>query len=258
MCAFVGLVGFRLPTYTFRRPKPALLPLPSNRSAHRQLPPPAPLAASAAPVAVTAEPTPTAEPLASRELCEEVVLEELKKVIDPELFVNIVDLGLIYVVNIHEPVEDRRKISIDMTMTSPMCPAGPQLIGNSKQVLGALPGVSEVEVRIVLDPPWTPRPHDRSRPRPTRHFLAQVGWDSVPTRSRAKALAARSSPPPGMFGFWHSLKAIPLGEPTELSPPQVRVPLLYSAIGLDAGNPHIGSPPIARPVPHHWSIALSG
>ena len=43
-----------------------------------------------------------------------------------------------------------------MTMTSPMCPAGPQLIGNSKQVLGALPGVSEVEVRIVLDPPWTP------------------------------------------------------------------------------------------------------
>jgi metal-sulfur cluster biosynthetic enzyme/nitrite reductase/ring-hydroxylating ferredoxin subunit len=114
--------------------------------------------ASAAPSspAVAAAATASTESSPPRDLCEEVVLEELKKVIDPELFVNIVDLGLIYVVNIHEPVDDRRKISIDMTMTSPMCPAGPQLIGNSKQVLGALPSVSEVEVRIVLDPPWTP------------------------------------------------------------------------------------------------------
>ena len=43
-----------------------------------------------------------------------------------------------------------------MTMTSPMCPAGPQMIANSKQVLGALPGMGNVEVKIVLDPPWTP------------------------------------------------------------------------------------------------------
>lgn len=115
-----------------------------------------PASAAPSPPAVAAAATASTESSPPRDLCEEVVLEELKKVIDPELFVNIVDLGLIYVVNIHEPVEDRRKISIDMTMTSPMCPAGPQLIGNSKQVLGALPGVSEVEVRIVLDPPWTP------------------------------------------------------------------------------------------------------
>ena len=43
-----------------------------------------------------------------------------------------------------------------MTMTSPMCPAGPQLVGNSKQVVGAIEGVGNVEVKIVLDPPWTP------------------------------------------------------------------------------------------------------
>jgi metal-sulfur cluster biosynthetic enzyme len=41
-------------------------------------------------------------------------------------------------------------------MTSPMCPAGPQLIANSKQVVGQLPGMGDVEVKIVLDPPWTP------------------------------------------------------------------------------------------------------
>ena len=43
-----------------------------------------------------------------------------------------------------------------MTMTSPMCPAGPQLIANSKQVVSALEEVAEVEVKIVMDPPWTP------------------------------------------------------------------------------------------------------
>jgi len=89
-------------------------------------------------------------------LNEDIVREELKKVVDPELFVNIVDLGLIYNVDL-VPVDDgKTKCKIDMTMTSPMCPAGPQLIANSKQVLGALPGMGDVEVKIVLDPPWTP------------------------------------------------------------------------------------------------------
>src|SRR6186997_912177 len=87
---------------------------------------------------------------------EELVREELKKVIDPELFVNIVDLGLIYNVDIADGDEGKKVIKIDMTMTSPMCPAGPQLIANSKQVLSQLPEVGNVEVKIVLDPPWTP------------------------------------------------------------------------------------------------------
>jgi metal-sulfur cluster biosynthetic enzyme len=89
-------------------------------------------------------------------VCEELVREELKKVIDPELFVNIVDLGLIYNVDVADGEEGKKNIKIDMTMTSPMCPAGPQLIANSKQVLGQLPEVGNVEVKIVLDPPWSP------------------------------------------------------------------------------------------------------
>lgn len=90
-------------------------------------------------------------------LTEDQVREELKKVIDPELFVNIVDLGLVYVVDVSER-EDAGKydVGIDMTMTSPMCPAGPQLIAQSKQVVGQIEGVENVEVKIVMDPPWTP------------------------------------------------------------------------------------------------------
>jgi metal-sulfur cluster biosynthetic enzyme len=88
--------------------------------------------------------------------CEDKVREELKKVIDPELFVNIVDLGLIYNVNLVPTEENKTDIKIDMTMTSPMCPAGPQMIANSKQVLGQLEGVGNVEIKIVLDPPWSP------------------------------------------------------------------------------------------------------
>jgi metal-sulfur cluster biosynthetic enzyme len=88
---------------------------------------------------------------------EELIREELKRVIDPELFVNIVDLGLIYVVDVQPTEEPEKvKVAIDMTMTSPMCPAGPQLIAQSKQVVSQLDGVQDVEVKIVMDPPWTP------------------------------------------------------------------------------------------------------
>ena len=124
-------------------------------------------------------------------LSEEQVRETLKQVIDPELFVNIIDLGLVYTVTVapanraiprrgdgatatrrgdtqatqtsgsvsgrkrrrRSPKED---VFIEMTMTSPACPAGPQLIGNAKQVVGRLPGVNNVEVKIVMTPPWTP------------------------------------------------------------------------------------------------------
>ncbi len=89
-------------------------------------------------------------------LTEDAVLEELKKVIDPELFVNIVDLGLIYEVSIVDREDEQKDIKIDMTMTSPACPAGPQLIGDSKRAVGLLEEVCEVEIKIVLDPPWTP------------------------------------------------------------------------------------------------------
>ena len=97
-------------------------------------------------------------------ISEDKVREELKKVIDPELFVNIVDLGLIYTIDIKEKEtvasdEDagpKSDVSIEMTMTSPACPAGPQLIAGSKNVVSQLEEVDEVEIKIVMDPPWTP------------------------------------------------------------------------------------------------------
>ena len=100
------------------------------------------------------QPSDTSSPVS---LSEDSVREELKKVIDPELFVNIVDLGLIYVVDF-EPAEEEGKqlVKIDMTMTSPACPAGPQLIAQSKMVVKQMPGVADAEVRIVMDPPWSP------------------------------------------------------------------------------------------------------
>jgi metal-sulfur cluster biosynthetic enzyme len=92
-------------------------------------------------------------------ISEDAVREALKQVIDPELFVNIVDLGLIYSVIVEpagEATPDKENIKIEMTMTSPACPAGPQLIAQSKQVLGALEGAGDVEVKLVMTPPWTP------------------------------------------------------------------------------------------------------
>ena len=93
----------------------------------------------------------------SESICEDKVREQLKQVIDPELFVNIVDLGLVYTVHLAPNAEDATKtdVGIEMTMTSPMCPAGPQLVGNSRQVLEALEGVGKVDVKVVMDPPWT-------------------------------------------------------------------------------------------------------
>jgi metal-sulfur cluster biosynthetic enzyme len=89
-------------------------------------------------------------------LAEDTVREALKQVIDPELFVNIVDLGLIYDVAIDESEEGKTNVTIQMTMTSPACPAGPQLLGQSKEYVSKLEGVTGVDVKLVMDPPWTP------------------------------------------------------------------------------------------------------
>lgn len=118
-------------------------------------PPPAAVPASAgggatAPSALSAT--------AAGALCEDSVRELLKQVKDPELFVNIVDLGLIYGVTLTPSTETpgKQQVSVDMTMTSPACPAGPQLIGDTKRTVAAHPDVAGVEVRIVMEPPWTP------------------------------------------------------------------------------------------------------
>ena len=89
-------------------------------------------------------------------IAEDNVRETLKQVIDPELFVNIVDLGLIYEIKIEENDAGNSDVQVNMTMTSPACPAGPQLLGQSKDFVSRMEGVGEVDVRLVMDPPWTP------------------------------------------------------------------------------------------------------
>ncbi len=88
-------------------------------------------------------------------LSEDAVRETLKQVVDPELFVNIIDLGLVYVVELDE-ADDKTNVKIEMTLTSPACPAGPQLVSQSKAVLEKLEGVGNVEVKMVMVPPWSP------------------------------------------------------------------------------------------------------
>ncbi|MEM7476736.1 MAG: metal-sulfur cluster assembly factor [Planctomycetota bacterium] len=88
------------------------------------------------------------------ELNEASVREKLKEVIDPELFVNIVDLGLIYVVDLQAGDDDKQNVTVEMTMTSPMCPAGPQLVANSRAAVESMDGVGEVEIKVVMEPPW--------------------------------------------------------------------------------------------------------
>ena len=80
------------------------------------------------------------------------IIEHLKTVYDPEIPVDIYELGLIYKLD----SDNDNNVKIDMTMTSPACPAGPQLIGQSKQVVSQMDGIGEVEIKIVMDPPWTP------------------------------------------------------------------------------------------------------
>lgn len=82
---------------------------------------------------------------------EVALLDALKTVIDPELMVNVVDLGLVYAVDVAET-----KVSVEMTLTSPACPAGPQIIQQSRMALERVPGVKDVEIRLVMSPPWSP------------------------------------------------------------------------------------------------------
>ncbi|MDA8743186.1 metal-sulfur cluster assembly factor [Rubripirellula amarantea] len=90
-------------------------------------------------------------------LAEDKVREALKQVIDPELYVNIVDLGLIYLVDVKDEKEDgRHDVYIEMTMTSPMCPAGPQLVAGTKGAAEGLEEVDTCEVKVVMEPAWTP------------------------------------------------------------------------------------------------------
>lgn len=84
-------------------------------------------------------------------LDERKVLETLRQVIDPELDCNIVDLGLIYGIQIEDT-----KVSIKMTLTTPGCPMHESIAMGVQAALLNLDSVSEVEIDLVWDPPWSP------------------------------------------------------------------------------------------------------
>lgn len=84
-------------------------------------------------------------------LNEESVLETLRQVIDPEIGVNIVDLGLIYRIAYAES-----KLTITMTLTTPGCPMHDSIAEGVRNVLLGLEGVNDVDVQVVWDPPWRP------------------------------------------------------------------------------------------------------
>lgn len=78
----------------------------------------------------------------------------LKKVFDPEIPVNIVDLGLVYSLECAERPEGGHKINMQMTLTAPGCGMGPVIADDAKSHLERIPSVVEAEVEIVWDPPW--------------------------------------------------------------------------------------------------------
>jgi len=87
---------------------------------------------------------------------EETVWEQLKQVYDPEIPINVVDLGLIYDLQINPLPEGGSQVLVQMTLTAPGCGMGPSIARDAQHQIETLPGVTEAEVRVVWDPPWTP------------------------------------------------------------------------------------------------------
>ena len=85
-------------------------------------------------------------------LQEDVVRENLRTVIDPELGISIVDLGLVYGIEIKES-----NVDVKMTLTSPACPLGAVIQGQAHQCLKKLPWVNDVNIQLVWSPRWDPR-----------------------------------------------------------------------------------------------------
>ncbi len=89
------------------------------------------------------------------EAVEKNCWEVMKTVYDPEIPVNIVDLGLVYYCNVKAIEEDLHEVHIMMTLTAPGCGMGPVIQSDVEKSIRALPGVTKVDVEVVLDPPWS-------------------------------------------------------------------------------------------------------
>ena len=103
--------------------------------------------------ATDAEP---AAPPQSAEALEEVVWEQMRKCFDPEIPVNIVDLGLVYDCRIEPGAKEGFGVDIKMTLTAPGCGMGPVLAEDVRSRIEEIPGVDSTNVEVVFDPPWNP------------------------------------------------------------------------------------------------------
>ncbi len=91
-------------------------------------------------------------------ITQEQIMETLSTCYDPEIPVNIVDLGLIYEVKIDPTADkpDAGKVHVRMTLTAPGCPEGPMMQAQTQEKLRSLPGVADAVVELVWEPQWTP------------------------------------------------------------------------------------------------------
>ena len=83
-------------------------------------------------------------------IIKEKVINEIKKIYDPEIPVNIYELGLIYKIEVKE-----NKVIIEMTLTSPNCPVAESLPNSVKENILKIEGINDVNLKLVWDPPWT-------------------------------------------------------------------------------------------------------
>lgn len=114
----------------------------------------------------TAAPAPRESAVASGEVLEADVWEQLKTCYDPEIPVNIVDLGLVYDMQISQLPSGSNKVEVKMTLTAPGCGMGTAIAHDARMKLLDLPGIEEADVDLVLDPPWSPQmisPEGRTR-----------------------------------------------------------------------------------------------
>lgn len=101
----------------------------------------------------------------SVELLRARALDALREVIDPELGINVVDLGLVYGLEV-----DAGRVHVRLTMTTAACPLGEQIVRDAEQRLRAVDGVDQVQVELVWEPPWGPE-------RMSDEAKATLGWN---------------------------------------------------------------------------------
>jgi probable FeS assembly SUF system protein SufT len=106
------------------------------------------------PAAETAAPSAPAAPETDAKVTEDQVLEQLRTCYDPEIPVNIVDLGLVYDLQILPLPAGGQRVEVKMTLTAPGCGMGPILQQDVEAKVSSLPGVKETAVFLVWDPPW--------------------------------------------------------------------------------------------------------